>query len=139
LLLILELAEVHDFADRRFRGRRNLDKVETHGLGHANSVLGCHDALVFALMVDEANFGRADPVIDAGAGVPDGRSVMRSSGDGFQSSADNGIRAPAERLGAPRVVRILRLSSSSSAKRGDGSRQRRAVPEWGIPPPIATG
>jgi hypothetical protein len=64
-LRILELAEVHDAAHGRARGRRDLDEVEAGFLGALHRVVGRDDADLLALLVDEADLGDPDLSVDA--------------------------------------------------------------------------
>ncbi|CPW36438.1 Uncharacterised protein [Mycobacteroides abscessus] len=64
--LVLELAVVHDLADRRPGIWGYLDKVEI-GVGcDAERIFDPHDADLLAFRADQADFGYADTFIDAG-------------------------------------------------------------------------
>ena len=82
LLFIFELAEIHDLAHGRLGIGRNFDKVEPSFFGHFHGTLRRHNADVFAVRPDQADFIGADLVVDARAGVTLGRRVMRSASDG---------------------------------------------------------
>ena len=71
--LVLELAVVHELADRRAGRRRDLDEVEVRLLGESQGVLDADDADLLAVGADEPDLGDADPVVDAGLGA-DGSS-----------------------------------------------------------------
>ena len=62
-LLILELAEVHDLADRWSCVGRNLDKVEARILGETLRVIRSHYSVLYTLLVNQTNFGDADAMI----------------------------------------------------------------------------
>jgi len=64
--LVLELAVVHELADRRPGHRGDLDQVELCLLGQPERILDAHDADLLPLGTDEPHFGDADPVVDAG-------------------------------------------------------------------------
>ena len=81
LLFVFVLAEIHDLAHGRLGIGRNLDKVEPSFIGHFHGTLRRHNADVFAVRPDQADFIGADLVVDARAGVTLGRRVMRSASD----------------------------------------------------------
>jgi len=62
--LVLELAEVHELADRRPRGRRHLYEVEVCLLGQPQSVGDRDDPDLLAGWAYEANFRYPDTVVD---------------------------------------------------------------------------
>ena len=64
--LVLELAVVHELADRRPGGRRDLDKIEIGLLGQPERIADGDDADLLTVRTDEPHFGDADPVVDAG-------------------------------------------------------------------------
>jgi hypothetical protein len=82
LLFLFELAKIHDLTDRRIGVGRNLDQVEPSFVGHFHGTRRGHNADVFSVRTDQADFVRADLVVDARAGVTLGRRVMRSASDG---------------------------------------------------------
>ena len=65
LLLVLELAEVEDLADRRLGLGVDLDEVEALLLGHAERFVGLQHAEHAAVGGDDADFGDADAVVDS--------------------------------------------------------------------------
>ena len=82
LRLILELAEVHDLADWRFSRRRDLDKVKAGLFGHLHGAGRGHHPDVFAIGPDQADFRRADAVIDARTGFALRRGIVGATGYG---------------------------------------------------------
>ena len=83
--LVLELAVVHELADRRASHRGDLDQVEVGLLGQPQRVLDADDADLLAVRTDQAHLGDADPVVDAGlcADVSSsGRPTRSTPGDG---------------------------------------------------------
>ena len=64
-LLVEELPGVHDPADRRCGGGRDLHQVEPLLLGEHERLAGRHDPELRAVLVDDADFLRADAVVDA--------------------------------------------------------------------------
>lgn len=82
LRLILEFAEIHDLADRWIGVRGNLDQVQTSLIRHVHGAGGRNNADVFTVGPNQANFRRADIVIDARAGVSGWRRIMGSASDG---------------------------------------------------------
>ena len=64
-LLVEELPEVHDPADRRGGRGRDLDQVEPLLLGDHERLRRRHDAELGAVVVDDADFLGADAVVDA--------------------------------------------------------------------------
>ena len=64
-VLVLELAVVHELADRRSRGRRHLDEIEVGLLRESQGVVDADDADGLAVRANEPNFGHPNPVVDA--------------------------------------------------------------------------
>ncbi|GLS81966.1 hypothetical protein GCM10007893_28240 [Paracoccus marinus] len=60
LLFVLELAHIHDLADRRRGVGRNLDQIEPDLLRQLDAACGGDDADVFAVRADQADLGDAD-------------------------------------------------------------------------------
>src|SRR5690606_8703783 len=88
--LVLELAVVHELADRRAGLRRDLDEVELGLLRKAQGVLDAHDSDLFAVRSDQANLGNADAVVDA-----------RLCADGVSSYRRRGMRRSGDPLAEP--------------------------------------
>ena len=65
LLLVLILAVVHDPADRRHRGGRDLHQVEAFLPGDGQGLRRGHDAQLLPRVVDHADFADADAFVDA--------------------------------------------------------------------------
>lgn len=84
LSFIFELAEVHDLADRRFGVRADLDQIKSGLFRHGQGTGRRHDADVFAVRTNQADFRAADPVVDARAGVTLRRGVVGSAGYGMR-------------------------------------------------------
>jgi hypothetical protein len=72
--LVLELAVVHDLANRWFGIRGNFDKVEIGVRGDAKSVFDTHNAHLLPSWSDQADFRYADAFVDAGLSA-DGASL----------------------------------------------------------------
>ncbi len=83
LLFILELAVVHDLADGRGGVGRNLYQIQTGLFSHLHRLGRMHNTDVIAICTDQADFGGADFVVDARAGITGRRRVMRSASYGF--------------------------------------------------------
>lgn len=64
LLGILELAEIHDLADRWIRGWRNLDEIEVLLPGQRSCLIGSEDAELFTGIVDDTDSGYLDLIVD---------------------------------------------------------------------------
>jgi len=64
-VLVLELAVVHELADRRSRGRCDLDQVEVGLLRESQGVVDADDADGLAVRAHETDLGNPDPVVDA--------------------------------------------------------------------------
>ena len=62
---VLELAEVHDLADRRLRGSRDLDQVEPALVCDAQRLRGFEYAEILSLVVNNADRRGADILIYA--------------------------------------------------------------------------
>src|SRR5216683_1441437 len=75
LLLVLVLPEIHDAADRRHGGRRDLDQVEPLLLGDREGLWRRHDAELRAGVVDHPDFADADAFVHSGAVVATWTSV----------------------------------------------------------------
>ena len=124
--LVLELAEVHELADRRAGRRRDLDQVEVRLLGQPQRVLHADDADLLAVGADQPHLGDADPLVDAGlADVVLLRSSWR----------------PSERERLPSPAR--RGASDPTVSRPGGARRReRLAPAgdgWDRPRPEPVG
>ena len=63
--LVLELAVIHDPADRRLGLRGDLDQIEIEILGALERVLDLHDSDLGPVGTDEPNLGGPDPIVDA--------------------------------------------------------------------------
>jgi hypothetical protein len=74
LLLILILAVVHDPADWRHGGRRDLDQIEAFLSGKDESLGRRHDAQLLPRVVDYADFTNSNALVDAQAIVTTGRA-----------------------------------------------------------------
>ncbi len=73
--LVLELAVVHDLADRRLGIRGYFDKVEIGIRGDAEGVFDAHNSYLLAAWSDQADFGHANALVDAGLSA-DGASYV---------------------------------------------------------------
>ena len=73
--LVLELAVVHDLADRWFGVRGYFDKVEIGVRGDAEGVFDAHDAYLLATWSDQADFRYSNALVDAGLSA-DGASYV---------------------------------------------------------------
>ena len=94
LLLILEFAEVHDLADRRFRIGRDFNQVKPGLLGLGHRAGWRNNANVFPVCANQANLGAANAVVHAGARIALRRGVVGSAGYGLLPSfIDNGAGA----------------------------------------------
>jgi hypothetical protein len=58
--LVLELAVIHQTADRRLGLRRDLDEIDSGFLGHRERLSRGHNAKRFVLNSYQAHFGDAD-------------------------------------------------------------------------------
>jgi hypothetical protein len=74
--LVLELAVVHDLADRWSGVRRNFDKVEIGIRGDAKGIFDTHNAYLFPSRADQTDFRYADALVDAGLSA-DGASLVQ--------------------------------------------------------------
>jgi hypothetical protein len=64
LRLILVLAVVENFADRRYRVRRDLYEIKPRFLRQGQSGVNFRDALVGAILIDELDLADADLLVD---------------------------------------------------------------------------
>jgi hypothetical protein len=133
--LVLELAEVHELADRRSRRRSDLDEVEACFVRQPQRVLDAHDADLFAVGAHEPHLGNTDAVVDAGladvlllrrrgaAGHGEGpRARTRDGGLAGATAPDvHGVPTRTRRRRAPR--------RPSGEERGPGPAVRSA-PGW---------
>jgi len=78
-VLVLELAVVHQLADRRPLGRGDLDEVEVGLLCESQGLVRADDADCFAVGANEPNFGYPNPVVDTQVSA-DGSSWCRALG-----------------------------------------------------------
>src|SRR6185503_11780760 len=75
LLLVLELAEVHDPADRRNSGRRDLHEIERLASGYRQRLRRGHDSQLLAVVVDHPDFSHPDAFVDPSAVITSWASV----------------------------------------------------------------
>src|SRR3954462_8985185 len=64
-LLVLKLAEVDDFANRRIGIRRNFHQIHAPFTGHANRFACVHDAELLAIFSSYAHLRHANPFVDS--------------------------------------------------------------------------
>ncbi|BBX92257.1 hypothetical protein MBOE_39060 [Mycolicibacterium boenickei] len=76
--LVLELAVVHDLADRWSGIRSYFDKVEIGIRGDAEGVFDAHNAYLLATWSDQADFWYTNALVDAGLSA-DGASYVGSA------------------------------------------------------------
>ncbi|BDD99397.1 uncharacterized protein RMCFA_4347 [Mycolicibacterium fortuitum subsp. acetamidolyticum] len=76
--LVLELAVVHDLADRRSGVGSYFDKVEIGIRGDAEGVFDAHNAYLLATWSDQADFWYTNALVDAGLSA-DGASYVGSA------------------------------------------------------------
>jgi hypothetical protein len=82
LLFVLELAEVHDLADRRVRLRVHLDEVEVGFARDALGLRGRDDTELVALGADDSDLGNANALVGARSCRTRARTVETGSRDG---------------------------------------------------------
>ena len=63
-LAVLELAEIHDSANRRLGRRRDLDKIEFRSLCLRQCFRDRHDAELLTFFTNQADLGRGDFAVD---------------------------------------------------------------------------
>ena len=63
--LVLELAEVHDLADRRSRPRIDFDQFQAQLLGEAERLVGGDDSNLRTVGADDAHLGNSDAPADS--------------------------------------------------------------------------
>ncbi len=73
--LVLELAVVHDLANRRFGIWSYFDKVEIGIRGDAEGVFDAHNAYLLATWSDQTDFRYSNALVDAGLSA-DGASYV---------------------------------------------------------------
>src|SRR5690606_16688359 len=76
LLLVLILPEVHDPADGRHRGRRDLDQVEPLLTRNGERLRRRHDSELLAGLVDDPNLANPDAFVDADTVITSGRAIV---------------------------------------------------------------
>lgn len=79
LLIVLELAIVHDLADRRICVGRNLYQIEAGIICHDHRTFRCHNTDILAVSANKPDFRCPDPFVDPGARVSLWWRVMRSA------------------------------------------------------------
>src|SRR6188472_3774496 len=72
LLLVLVLAEVHDPADRRHRGGRDLDEVEPFLSRDGQRLRRWHDPELLSSVVDDSNLSNPNALVGADAVITSG-------------------------------------------------------------------
>src|SRR4029078_446685 len=82
LLLVLELAEIADLAQRRIGIRRDLDQIELRFLGHVERLAQPDDADHVAGLADQANAGSTDLPVHART-LAGRRGLLHWSYDGW--------------------------------------------------------
>src|SRR5688500_5231650 len=108
LLLVLVLAEIHDPADRRLGGRRDLDQVEPLLTRDGHRLRRRHDAELLSGLVNHTDFTDTDALVGANAVVTSGRAiecdnVLLNCSDGSHSKT----RSTRQRLcSGGRVLRL---------------------------------
>src|SRR5687768_4674571 len=132
LLLVEELAEVHDAADRRARGRRHLDQVEALLLGQAQRLVDQDDAQLRSIGVDQAHFAGADRFVDAGRLVDAQLTSWELSKPCLKAHGSCPPRGPARDGGNPPAAR------RPGPRRCVGAPPPRPPPPRGRPPPACT-
>ena len=98
LRLVLELAVVEDLADRRRRGRSDLDEVQAGFLGPGQGVAGGDHPDHVALGIDQTNLADVDPEIDAVFFL-----LLRSRRHMCRGSSDVAPQGPSRRCGTTRI------------------------------------
>lgn len=79
LLLILELAEVHDLADRRFCIRGDLYQVQVSFSCHGLGVIQGYDSDLFPVLINNSNFSRCYLIIDTVFLLDGYRSLLKKT------------------------------------------------------------
>jgi hypothetical protein len=76
-LAILELAEIHDPADRGLGHRRDLDQIEFRRFGLRHRFRERNDAELLTVFTNQADFGGGDFAVDPLRSVLNDRCVSR--------------------------------------------------------------
>ena len=103
LLLVLELAVVHQAADRRFGGGGDLDQIDIEFAGHSQRFERADDAQGLVLDPVQPDFRRHDLAVQAVLALDIGSATVSKSSDGVDLSMGskatnpNGQEAPARR------------------------------------------
>ena len=100
LLLVLELAKVHDPANRRKCRGSHLDQVEALILCLADSVQRIHDAQLLSILIHHADLFGSNTMIDTG-------SLLRFRTGSWTLSQNNLLDMWPERLASDRLVAIF--------------------------------
>ena len=77
-LAVLELAVIHDPANRRLGRRRDLDQIELRRFRHRQRVREGYDADLLAFDTDQADFGGVDFAVDPLLLCPELLSILQS-------------------------------------------------------------
>jgi len=88
-LLLFKKAEfpvIENFADRRLRGRNDLDEIQPGLIGGLLRILSLHDAPVVTFGVDELDFASANFSIDTGPVLLRGLNTFHGTANGRVSS-----------------------------------------------------
>ena len=104
-LLVEKTAVVLDSANRRDGSGRNFDQVKATFAGDAEGLERLEDAKLFAVFVDDADFARANPIVDANEGLC--RSFIECDGTPPKACRAGRGRAPD---GPPRSERKLSIA-----------------------------
>jgi hypothetical protein len=90
--LVLELAVVHDLADRGLGGWCNFDEVEIGIRGDAECIFDAHYAYLLTVWSDQADFRYTYALVDAGLSA-DGASYVVLAGPSHQQKGPAHCRA----------------------------------------------
>jgi hypothetical protein len=82
LLLVLELAVVHQAAHRWISLRGNLDQIDIELARDAQGLLRAHDSERFVVDSVEANLGRGDLTVESVLALDVGSATVSKSSDG---------------------------------------------------------
>ena len=115
-LLVEEAAVILDSADRWHRSRRNFDEIEPTFARDFERFKGLEDSKLFAVFVDDADFARANPIVDADEGLSS--TFIECDGTPPKACLAGRGRAPMGRSEATQTEYSIGPASSKKEVRG---------------------
>ena len=124
--LVLELAVVHDLADRRSGVRGYFDEIEIGIRGDAECIFDAHDAYLLATGSDQSDFRYANALVDAGLSADGASYVVLSEAHAISTLLSQNRKALLK--AGPKADR--HGFTACAAEQASDACDRTAVPVW---------